>query len=143
MEEEEEEKEEIEEEEGFKVEDEVLVVMKDGSTKQQGRLVRQHRDGSFAVVFADGERENGVPEARLERINIAALGVGEDGEDGEDECDRGGDFEVGDEVDAPWDGPGSKSYPAKVMRVFEDGDCALLFNDGDVLPKVANNTTSN
>ncbi|CAM9136941.1 unnamed protein product, partial [Ectocarpus fasciculatus] len=78
---------------------------------------RKNRDGTYWLIYADGDEERAVEKSLMRRI-----GSGGD--------PTGKTFRVGDDVEARYK-RGRKWYPGVVRRVNRDGTMDITYKDGD------------
>lgn len=103
---------------------------------------RKNRDGTYFLVYADGDEERAV-----EKSHIRKLGGGKDGHNraesptrrvdsssigraSEGDADRRGTIRVGDDVEARYK-KGRKWYPGVVRAVNRSGTYDIRYKDGD------------
>ena len=100
----------------------------------KGKISMVHDDGTFDVLYEDGDKER-----RVKKNLIRKLG-GDDRKKkssfgGRSDDDDSGDFERGDKVEARYGGR-SKWYKGKISMVHSDGTYDVLYEDGDKERKV-------
>jgi hypothetical protein len=87
-----------------------------------GKIEKDNGDGTYAIVYADGDREPGVARGLIRAVQAAAEETGE--------------LEVGAVVKARYGG-GQKYYPGKIAKANSDGSYEILYADGDTEKSVA------
>ena len=92
-----------------------------------GKIKRDNRDGTFDVLFDDGDRDQMVPERSIKKLSSSPRKSAMDSEN------EG--LGVGDKVEARCKGS-TRYYPGKIKRDNRDGTFDALVDDGDRDPMV-------
>lgn len=105
-----------------------------GNTKwYPGEIKRVHGDGTFDVLYDDGEEEHHVSEALIEKVQVSLV-LGELAAAVEPAVAAPsaniGEYSVGEKVEGRFRGR-AKWYPAKIVRVREDGQYDIDYDDGE------------
>ena len=88
---------------------------------------RENRDGTYYLVYAQGERERAVDKSLIRSSGAAG---GEDKRDERSETEAAVAHRVGDEIEARYK-RGRKWYPGKIRAVNLDGSYDVRYQDGD------------
>ncbi|CAB1107264.1 unnamed protein product [Ectocarpus sp. CCAP 1310/34] len=101
---------------------------------------RKNRDGTYCLIYADGDEERAVDKSLMRRIDngggLPRSGSRSPGRrvvsgvESETDSATGKTFRVGDDVEARYKG-GRKWYPGVVRRVNRDGTMDITYKDGD------------
>jgi hypothetical protein len=94
-----------------------------------GKIVKENRNGTYNVLFDDGDKDNEVELASIERI------AGTSSRDASD-TEGGGKFEVGSKVEARYKGK-TRYYPGRIARVRLNGTYDVDYDDGEKEASVA------
>ncbi|GFH43922.1 hypothetical protein CTEN210_00396 [Chaetoceros tenuissimus] len=115
----------------FEIGDEIEARYKGKSKYYPGKISRVRFDGSYDIMYEDGDREIGVSkdlvrprEVKEEFKQQAHLNQEDEEHEGKKK------FSIGDEVEVRYKGK-SKFYPGKISRSRFDGTYDVLYNDGD------------
>ena len=116
----------------------------------QGKITRENRDGTYDILFDDGERKSKV-DAKLikslekktkKKAKSKSKSKGKSSDDeasdaSDDDNDNGTDASIskGDRVEAKLKG-WTKYYKGKITRENRDGTYDILFDDGERKSKV-------
>jgi len=102
----------------LKAGDRVRALWQGGSTYYSGEITKVNADGSFAITYDDGDKEDKVPLSLVEAPKPKGTGV----------------FAVGTVVSARYQG--GSYFPGKVAAINADGTYDIQFDDGDFEAKV-------
>jgi hypothetical protein len=98
-----------------------------GSKYFKGKITRKRLNGTFDILYDDGEKEMGVDKALIKSLGGGGGGGGGGrGEDTDDEVELG----EGSRVEAKYRG-GSKYYKGKITRKRLNGTFDILYDDGE------------
>ena len=106
---------------GPRVGDRVKAPFKGKGKKYDGKIEKDHGDGTYSVLFDDGDKDRFV---EVENIEIQ----GGDGSDTEGEGYV--ELEEGDKVEAKYKGK-SRKYPGVIKRVRSNGTYDVAYDDGE------------
>ncbi|KAG7388440.1 hypothetical protein PHYPSEUDO_012501 [Phytophthora pseudosyringae] len=108
----------------LRVGDAVKAKYKRGAKFFPGKVTRERLDGTFDIKYEDGDVE--------ERVGIALIQRVEDDQEEDDEEDKPKrkSFALGDVVKAPFQ-RGDKLFRGNISRVRSDGTYDVAFDDGD------------
>ena len=97
-----------------------------------GRIDARNTDGTYAVAYDDGDREDDVPASRIKKKATAAVDDPPDGSEGgaERASSSSSKFKEGDAVEADYGGEGTY-FPGKIEAVRGDGLYDIAYDDGD------------
>ena len=103
----------------------------------KGSILRANPDGTFGILYDDGDREDSVALHLVRRTRSSSDALGDSGHLSEQESEgsvsiRGeiGAYQKGDKVEAKYQGK-SKWYPGSISRVNANGTFDILYDDGD------------
>jgi hypothetical protein len=96
--------------------DKVEAKYRGGSRYYKGKITRKRLNGTFDILYDDGEKEMGVSEEM-----VRAVGGSSGGGDG---------FTEGDKIEAKYRG-GSRYYKGKITRERQNGTFDILYDDGE------------
>jgi hypothetical protein len=96
--------------------DKVEVKYRGGSRYYKGKITRERLNGTFDILYDDGEKEMGVSEEM-----VRAVGGSSGGGDG---------FTEGDKIEARYRGA-SRYYKGKINRERQNGTFDILYDDGE------------
>lgn len=114
-----------------------------------GKVARANRDGTYHIVYVDGDEERSVPKSFIRR----PLGSGDEAREeskGGNRADEATDgrtkvHHVGGEIEARYK-KGRKWYPGKIQAVNRDGTYDIRYADGDserdVEPELVRDTST-
>ncbi|CAN0343330.1 unnamed protein product, partial [Pylaiella littoralis] len=114
-----------------------------------GKVARANRDGTYHIVYVDGDEERSVPKSFIRR----PLGSGDEAREeskGGNRADEATDgrtkvHRVGGEIEARYK-KGRKWYPGKIQAVNRDGTYDIRYADGDserdVEPELVRDTST-
>merc|ERR1712100_602174 len=99
----------------------------------KGKISTVNRDGTYDVLYEDGDKERKVKKSLIRRLGGGKKKSSKkpwesDADNGSDDDD--GDFERGDKVEARYGGK-TKWYKGKISMVRSDGTYDVLYEDGD------------
>jgi hypothetical protein len=95
-----------------------------GSRYYKGKITRKRLNGTFDILYDDGEKEMGVDKSLIKSLG----GSGRRGMDTDD--DDGGGLAEGSKVEAKYRG-GSRYYKGKITRKRLNGTFDILYDDGE------------
>jgi hypothetical protein len=95
-----------------------------GSRYYKGKVTRKRSNGTFDILYDDGEKEMGVKKSL-----IKSLGGGGNGGYSDDDFE-GDNLDEGSKVEARYRG-GSRYYKGKVTRKRSNGTFDILYDDGE------------
>ena len=98
-----------------------------------GTITKRHSDGTYSILFDDGEKKTRVPQEQLKQSLDD-----DDDDDADDRTRRKKERRVGDRVEAKLKG-WTQYYPGKIKRVRLDGTIDIIFDDGDTAKEVDTN----
>ncbi|KAG7397797.1 hypothetical protein PHYBOEH_000178 [Phytophthora boehmeriae] len=110
----------------FEVDDIVKAPFQRGSKLFRGKISRARSDGTYDVVFDDGDRDTHVPGDLIQAEEQPGT---------RDTITKNRALKVGDVVKARYK-KGKKVFPGKVTRVRSDGTYDIEYDDGDVEMRV-------
>ncbi len=121
----------------FKEGDAVEAHYRGKSKLYPGKITRCRFDGSYDILYDDGERELGVardlikPKTKSTQFDMQVQGIEKEGVgDNESRTEETMDLKEGDAVEARYRGK-SKLYPGKITRCRFDGSYDILYDDGE------------
>ena len=119
--------------------DRVEAKLKGWTKYYKGKITRENRDGTYDILFDDGERKSKV-DAKLiksleKKTNQDKTRRGRDSDSEDDDDDDDVSLSKGDRVEAKLKG-WTKYYKGKITRENRDGTYDILFDDGDRKSKV-------
>ncbi|KAL3661533.1 hypothetical protein V7S43_013293 [Phytophthora oleae] len=103
----------------LKVGDAIEASYKNGVKLFPGKISRVHSDGTYDIIFNDGESERRVPVSRIKAKKTESSSP-----------KRKKTFAVGDAVQAKYK-KGTKFFPGKISRIRSDGTYDVVYEDGD------------
>ena len=118
--------------------DRVEAKLKGWTKYYKGKITRENRDGTYDILFDDGERKSKVDakliksletkkkKTKKKKINRDRDSDSDDSDDDEDDTS----ISKGDRVEAKLKG-WTKYYKGKITRENRDGTYDILFDDGD------------
>ena len=125
--------------------DRVEAKLKGWTKYYKGKITRENRDGTYDILFDDGERKSKVDAKlikSLEKKKTKKKTKRGDGSDSDDDDDNDSDddkddvsISKGDRVEAKLKG-WTKYYKGKITRENRDGTYDILFDDGERKSKV-------
>lgn len=123
----------------FSVGDDVEARYKGGRKWYPGVLRTANHDGTFDILYKDGDDERGVQASSIRGVTSASSQsrVVDDGAAGALDRDANDEFRAGDKVEARFS-RGSRWFLATVERKNRDGTYHLLYDDGDEERNVSN-----
>ena len=122
--------------------DRVEAKVKGWTKYYKGKITRENRDGTYDILFDDGERKSKVDAKLIKSLETkkkktkkkSSSGRRSDDEsDADDDDDR--QYQRGDRVEAKVKG-WTKYYKGEITRVNRDGTYDILFDDGERKSKV-------
>ena len=117
----------------FEIGDEIEARYKGKRKFYPGKISRVRYDGSYDIMYSDGDREIGVSKDLVRPREVKEELQQQSHLDQEDEKHENADmkkFTIGDEVEARYKGK-NKFYPGKISRARFDGSYDVLYDDGD------------
>jgi len=112
----------------FRIHDRVEALYKNGRKYYPGKITKVNRDGTFAILYDDGDRELRVKASQVKPASIK--------QEFERETDGSGsemdlrDLRTGDVVEARFRG-GRKYFKGRITRARVDGTFDIAYDDGD------------
>ncbi|RLN64318.1 hypothetical protein BBJ29_004232 [Phytophthora kernoviae] len=101
---------------------------KTGGKMFPGKISRVHSDGTYDIVFNDGDSERRVPRSRIKSQDAKV-------DKHESSPKKKSSFSVGDVVKAKYKN-GTKFFSGKISRVRSDGTFDIEYDDGDTETRV-------
>merc|ERR1711871_1333719 len=114
----------------YNVGDKVEARCKGSKKHYPGKVAKVNRDGTYYIMFDDGDRDLEVPERAIKSTARESLRQQDRSSDDDSPDDGGAKYRVGDKVEARCKGS-KKHYPGKVAKVNRDGTYYVKFDDGD------------
>ena len=120
--------------------DRVEAKLKGWTKYYKGKITRENRDGTYDILFDDGERKSKVDAKLIKSLEKKKTkkktrrGRDSDSDDSDDDDDDVS-LSKGDRVEAKLKG-WTKYYKGKITRENRDGTYDILFDDGDRKSKV-------
>ena len=118
--------------------DRVEAKLKGWTKYYKGKITRENRDGTYDILFDDGERKSKVDAKLIKSLEKKKTKKktrrGRDS-DSEDDDDDDVSLSKGDRVEAKLKG-WTKYYKGKITRENRDGTYDILFDDGERKSKV-------
>ncbi|KAG3179720.1 hypothetical protein C6341_g7374 [Phytophthora cactorum] len=118
---------------GFRVDQSVKARYNGGKKLFPGKIKRVHSDGTYDVLYEDGDEEKRVKAEHIEATNV---------KDGRDEdikpvktSSRSKPLTVGKKVKAHYK-KGKRLFPGKITRVRSDGTYDIDYDDGEIETRV-------
>eukprot|EP00501_MAST-03F_sp_TOSAG23-6_P000295 GSMAST32.ASY1.ANO1.302.1 assembled CDS len=94
----------------------------------KGKIDRVNNDGTFDILYDDGDRERVVQKHRIRLKETANTDISS--KDIEDDINSDGVFKEGDAVEAMY-GDGPEWFPGSISAVNNDGTYNIKYSDGD------------
>ena len=112
--------------------DRVEAKLKGWTKYYKGKITRENRDGTYDILFDDGDRKRDVPSSLIRSLRIERnLRQDDDRKVVDDDVS----LSKGDRVEAKLKG-WTKYYKGKITRENRDGTYDILFDDGERKSKV-------
>merc|ERR1712146_223854 len=124
--------------------DRVEAKLKGWTKYYKGKITRENRDGTYDILFDDGERKSKVNAKLINSLETKSKKKtkkknrdrdSDSDDDDSDDDDDNASISKGDRVEAKLKG-WTKYYKGKIERENRDGTYDILFDDGDRKSKV-------